>query len=179
MRLMRGALLLCALFGCAEPRAPESPSSGQHTQVDPNEPRGDALHTPMFSRLVGPKLPRAHVPLELELAIDRRIPLSAEVQVTLRMPAGVSLTQGHAAQRLAGNRKARQDALKFAFALAELPHGDLTVVVDARGPGFGYHAEHPYRFGRAAPLPTPPVRGERVVRVAGKSFGRSVPVSSR
>ena len=177
MRLSLLALCALVLLGC---QPLESKSDGEapltyHTIVyDDFAPGLDVRVSPLMSALHGPRKPQRYKKLRLMLELDRRIPVAAEVSVELRLPKGVRLMGGQPSTRLAKNLAPQREQLAFDLDVGELPSEDLVVVVDARGKSFGYHAEHPYRFGRPKPTVVPPEARGRELRVAGRSFGRSI-----
>jgi hypothetical protein len=177
MRLTFLALCALAAIGCAVDRKVEPSAASEQgfgTIVYDDFAPGIDVHAPLFSALRGPKAPQRYKALRLMLELDRRIPFSSRVSVEVRLPPGVSLRNGQRRMQLAPNARPQHDKLSFDLEVRELPREDAVVVVDARGKSFGYHAEHPYRFGRPAPLPRAPALSGPELRVAGKSFGRSV-----
>jgi hypothetical protein len=178
MRLTVLALCALAWLGCGvldrkvEPSAQPEPAFG--TIVYDDFAPGIDVHAPLFSALRGPHVPQRYKTLRLLLDLDRRIPFNSHVSVELRLPAGVSLRNGQTRVQVGPNARPQHDQLRFDLDVGELPSKDLVVVVDARGKSFGYHAEHPYRFGRPPPVPLAPALSGPELRVAGKSYGRSV-----
>jgi hypothetical protein len=128
---------------------------------------------PITASLRGPRVAEPGS-IELELVIERRVPASAELSIALRLPGGARLVRGRLRERLAGPRALR----RYELAVERLPSEDFVVVLDAQSPGFGYHAELPYRFGRSAPLPQVPRLAERSLTLGSRSFGRSVRVTT-
>jgi hypothetical protein len=183
MRLIAIALLCALLFACKKapspPKPPKPHKVSEATAADLRLPREDFRTSPLSAELRGPSSPRAYSALRLQLELDRRIPVHADVTIDVRLPKGVTLAGGPPQRALARNLRAQRDALVFDLTVSAIPREDLVVVIDARGQGFGYHAELPYRFGRPEPVPVGPRADGRELRVAGKSFGRSVPVRTR
>jgi hypothetical protein len=177
VRLTQLALTCLLLCGC-QLLAEHSPEqhSDYGTIVYDNFAPGLGVHAPMFSALRAPMGPQQYRTLRLVLDVDRRVPVGADVSVELKLPHGVQLTSGRTSTRLRRNLQAQRDQLAFDLHVGATPAVDLLVIVDARGPHFGYHATHPYRFGRPAPTPEALETRGRELTVAGKSFGRSVVV---
>jgi hypothetical protein len=182
MQLKCTALLLGLCVACAG-TTEEHPHSAPSANAAPGkapEQASDTVashHTQMIGAFLhGPITPVASQPIQLTLEVTRHIPLKAEITVDVRLPAGASLRTGETHTRLAANDAARRDQLVYELAGGPMPSEDLVVVVDARGAGFGYHAELPYRYGRPAPVPDAPEASGANVQVGGKSFGKSVQV---
>ena len=170
--------LACLLVGGCQPLAQHSPEQeGPYgTIVYDNFAPRVTTRAPLYTALRAPSGPQHYRALRLVLELERRVPVGAEVTVQLELPRGVRLTAGSASTRLQRNVSARRDELAFELDVGPTPQEDLKVVVDARGPHFGYHAVHPDRFGRPAPLPEAPEARGRELEVAGKTFGRSIVV---
>ena len=177
MRLTLLALACLLAGGCQSLGEQSHEGDGRYgTIVYDNFAPGVDARVPMLSVLRAPMGPQQFRNLRLVLDIDRRVPIGSEVTVELKLPAGVRLTGGQASTRLARNVQAQRDQLAFELDVGATPAEDLLVVVDARGAHFGYHASHPYRFGRPAPVAHAPEALGRELEVAGKRFGRSVVV---
>lgn len=134
---------------------------------------------PLACTLSGPEHAQAGAPLALALHIDRRLShASVVVEVKLRLPEGVALEQGALEAQVAPSSEPNVE-LAYTLRAHALPAQPAVFVIDARGEGFGYHAELPYRFGRAPEPPSAPVRDRSLVRVGARNFGASVPISAQ
>lgn len=132
---------------------------------------------PVASALIGPdETPSSGESLVLEGIVAQRIPSDATVRVRLSLPAGVQLLEGSSDQRLPATAAPRTEALRFVIRPSAIPDQDALLIVDLRGDGFGYHAEHRYRFGRKEPTLVAPTRDGPSVQVNGKDLGPSVQV---
>lgn len=148
---------------------------------DVSEPRaapGDKAQKkpPLRAKLVGPEAPAVLAPIRLTLQIERPAAIPSDVDVEIRLPESVLLHVGERKRTLAKNAGAARDELHYELMASELPAEDAIIVLDAHGPGFGYHAELPYRFGRPEPAHKAVEAGGAEVKVGPHNFGESVPV---
>ncbi len=131
---------------------------------------------PLFSSFDALGEPVLGALLTLRALVDQRTKLKARVHVTLVLPAGVALVEGVQEQWLEPSGQAVARELIFVVRIDVPPTEDAMLLVDVRADGFGYHAEHPYRFGRQNSLPLAPPRTGRELRVGAKRLGRSIPL---
>jgi hypothetical protein len=122
-------------------------------------------------------MPRSGEALVLEGIVTQRVPSQATVRVKLALPSGVQLVEGSSDQRLPPTFAPRTDAVRFVIRPTEIPDEDVILTVDLRGDGFGYHAEHRYRFGRKEPVPGAVLRDGPSPQLNGKDLGPSVRVA--
>ncbi len=174
-----GCLVLLALTGCGATALPEQAPAPQGPAAQPRSTSEGGRLAPLSARLSGPGAPAPGVPFELTARIERHAPLGAEVDVRLRLPSGVRLLEGRRATTLAPNSERDVHALRFVILAATLPETDVTLVVQARGRGFGIHAAQTYRFGRPPPETVTMPRAGSELRVGDRSFGRSVDLTRR
>jgi hypothetical protein len=131
--------------------------------------RAGGARAPIVASLVGPRLPARSV--ELELAIEPRLPAAAELVIELRLPRGTRLAAGAVRERLTMTRRVQR---AYRLSVHASPADDVVVHLDARGSHFGYHARLPYRFGRSPLVPQGPALTDRPLTLHGRNFGRSV-----
>lgn len=125
-------------------------------------------------RTQGP--PVAGRPLRLRAVIERRAALSMPLSWSIELPAGTRLLMGSQTGALSPAPGPAHDELDFIVEVGAIPTEDIVLTVHADGPAFGYHAEVPYRFGRAPPTRTPLPLANRILRVGRRAFGRPVVV---
>jgi hypothetical protein len=78
--------------------------------------------------------------------------LGLPLSVSVRVPSGVVLTHGSLSYAVRPGPPGTVHEQEFVFELTgSAPSEDLLLVADAQGTAAGFHAEIPYRFGRAEP----------------------------
>lgn len=120
--------------------------------------------------------PRTHVTLVAEIA--RRGALDLPLELTVRVPPGAALVRGTPQQTLpvSAPGTVTREEFELAYEPSGAPSEDALLVVDAQSASAGFHAEVPYRFGRApAPVPRPP-RGAPLV-VNGVDWGAPIEIT--
>ncbi len=173
-------LLMLFACGASTPNEPPAPDTQAHPKPELT-PVQDARPGPMIqATLTGPQAPQPGSSLTLHARIDRLRATRGAVTIDLVLPDGVQLLEGKASLTLPANSAPRSDTLRYVIQADALPDGDVKLRVHFGGPGFGYHSEPSYRFGRAAPPPGLPVlRTGKELRVGDKSFGRAVDITPR
>ncbi|HEX6240080.1 MAG TPA: hypothetical protein VFZ61_04280 [Polyangiales bacterium] len=131
---------------------------------------------PIASTLSGPaRVAQGHV-AELLLSIDRRaLPHLVPVEVQLLLPPEVALERGAEHTRVAPSDEPHAQ-LRFLVRPLARTRTPLTVVIDAHGDGFGYHAELPFYFEGQAQPRSAPARTAGAVRVGRRNFGQAVSI---
>ncbi len=129
---------------------------------------------PLSSSLEALEEPVPGALLTLRAHVERRTAMDAKVRVTLALPAGVELVEGLLDQWLEPSGQALVRDLTFVLRVDALPTEDAVLFVDMQTSAGGYHAQHPYRFGRSEPLPASPARTGRELKVGAKRIGRSI-----
>ena len=183
----RLVLQLVALAGCARLPGGADPAA-RHAQT---ALRVDTSLSPSADRV--PRSGRASLRVTWEphgtpfasgsLALTARIERGANfdrpLRMVVRVPAGARADRGPLELDLPPSPTPRVDTVEYVLALATVPAADLVLVADARGTGWGAHAEVPYRFGRPEPaVQGPAAEGLRVV-VGGIDLGPAVPAGRR
>lgn len=111
--------------------------------------------------------------LVLLARLEARTEIDTPVTVSLRIPSGLTLTQGVVNYTLQSLHAGEAHDARFEFQQSLTPPEDLILVFDARGVAAGFHGEIPYRFGRAEPFPPEPARGAPT-GMNGSNFGRPI-----
>ncbi len=111
-------------------------------------------------------------PLTVELSIDRVPAWAAPIQITTTLPDGVTLVDGPETLEIAPD--VTNAVLSWTLAFESLPNADFVVQVDARGEGFGFHAEPRIRFGRPEPAVMDLQRVDDEVEYNGLPLGRPI-----
>jgi hypothetical protein len=167
----------CGASGVNESASPKGDGAGDRKR----SVAVDAIasqRTPVSSALISPEgLPGIGEALVLEGIVIQRVPSEATVHIKLVLPDGVQLLEGSRDQRLPATDVPRTDSLRFVIRPKNMPTEDAVLIVDVRGDGFGYHAEHRYRFGRHEPVPSAPPRQGPSLQLHGKDLGPSVRVT--
>lgn len=123
--------------------------------------------------------PAAGGTLALTAHIERGANFDRPLRVVVRVPAGARAEHGPLEFDLPPSPTPRVDTVEYVFALTTVPASDLVLVADARGTGWGAHAEVPYRFGRPeTAVQGPAAEGLRVV-VGGIDLGPAVSAGRR
>jgi hypothetical protein len=113
--------------------------------------------------------------LQLVARVETHSPAPADVSVSVRVPAGVTMVRG-APFVIASTAGIGVREEPFDFTYSVTPGEDLVLVADAQGASAGVHAEDAYRFGRPAPAQViPQATGPRVL-VGNHDLGRSIPL---
>jgi hypothetical protein len=182
--------LLVLLVGCAQiegkpsgaPSGPSVPSgavSPSSTNATPGVDTAiNAGSAPFVVRLHGPEgTPSIGSLLVLELRIERNVINSVPLDLTLRLPTGVRLSDGSGAERIADPATA-VIVRRVVLAVDQVPSDDLAVTVEARASNWGTYAQAFYRFGRPEPrLPDLP-HARPVAGPGGRSLGRPTPIGA-
>ncbi len=171
------------LVGCemASPIDESTMRRGPRTTPAAPPPPGVTGRAPLTVTLIGPESPHPGVPLVLEARIERRMRLPVPIAVSLVLPAHVTLLEGASELELAPNADADVQTLRFVVRVdSKDMHdlGEIKLALHAVGQSFGLHAEPTYRFGRTLTL-TPLTRTGSELRIAGRSFGRSIDLTPR
>jgi len=168
--------LLCFAFGCGASSLPNG-TSPPEPQSSVSAPERSERRAPIQLSLSGPEAPRAGQLLTLTAEVTRNIPFTVPIDVELRLPSGVTLQEGDSVQQLLPSRDTGTASLRFVIVADAIPDDDAILVLDARGQGFGFHAEQAYRFGREKPrTKSAPPLGESL-RLGSRNAGRSVELS--
>ncbi|MFL5354387.1 hypothetical protein [Archangium sp.] len=101
--------------------------------------------------------------------------LSVPLAVSVEPPPGVRLVKGPSTWTVPPTEQPCVHATQLTFAIDTPPSGDLLLVADARGTGFGIHATDAYRFGRPEPTPPLPRPTGPEVKLGPRKFGPAVP----
>ena len=110
----------------------------------------------------------------LELVVEKRIATEKDLEVVLRVPEGVRVEPSSLRWRVAA---ATTGTLKYEIGVSwtgPVPATDLVAVVDMQGMSSGFHAEVPWRFGRAPPTDPPLQQTEQPIQVGGTNLGHPV-----
>lgn len=169
--------------GCSQPQRPVAPSPAA-TPAEPvakvTEPAAAQAEvaesnpkSPMTANLVQPTAVPATGEINLGLEVWRVNPAMAPIKVTVELPAGARLVGGSAAETIT-DTQAQEFKRTWRIAYATIPAADAKVIVDWQTDAAGFHAELPYRFGRAEPKRTEPPRLPEVRLPGGQSLGRPI-----
>lgn len=101
--------------------------------------------------------------------------LSVPLAVSVEAPPGVRLVKGPSSWTVPPTEQPCVHETLLTFAIDSPPSGDLLLVADARGTGFGIHATDAYRFGRPEPTPQLPRPTGPEVKLGPHKFGPAVP----
>ncbi|MFY0569739.1 hypothetical protein ACN28E_38745 [Archangium lansingense] len=152
--------MLCAAaalaWGChrQEPREPPAPSTGQGGSGSaPATPTHGILAPARVSWKVVSSDPKT---VTLMAQVHQLAPLSVPLSVSIETPPGVRLVSGPSTWTVPPTEKPCIHETRLTFAIDTPPTGDLLLVADAHGTGFGIHATDAYRFGRPEPTPQLP-----------------------
>lgn len=104
--------------------------------------------------------------------------LSVPLAVSVETPPGVRLVRGPSTWTVPPTEQPCIHETRLTFAIDTPPTGDLLLVADARGTGFGIHATDAYRFGRPEPTPERPRPTGPEVKLGPRKFGPAVPAPS-
>lgn len=173
IRILGACALLGLTAGCSRTPHVDAPAPAAQAA-----PATSGRRSPVTLTLSGPSNPRVGIPITLTVGIERHLVLKEPLQLALLLPDGVTLLEGQATFELAPNAEPDTQTLRFVIRAKAMPTSDLRVILEARGQGFGLHAEQAYRFGRPPPLAPAPLRGTSV-RVGQRNFGRSIDISAR
>ncbi len=170
MVAMVGALAtLCNTAGCSRPRGRAS------TRSEIDAPRATDGRVPLVVTWEAQGEPRAGETFVVTARLARRGNFDQVLHVSVRVPDGARVVRGSTALDLPPTAAPRVDSIELALALATIPAGNLVLVADATGVGWGVHSEVPYRFGRSAPsVAGPAAQGPHVV-IGGVDLGPAVP----
>ncbi len=163
---MRTALLAAvALVACAKPEVvPAAPVA-----------RVDAHHgrSPVTIRWTQLKLGQGAADLELE--IEKLIPLEQDLKVSLLAPPGVTLEPASSSWIVfAKDVGVTKRAIRARW--VELPREDLFAVADSQGNSNGVRVTAPYRFGRVEAVTSSPAIGAPV-EIGNHRIGTPVDLS--
>lgn len=112
---------------------------------------------------------------QLQLVVERLVDLGEEIHVSVRAPAGARLlTPGDVVIA----RGVGSERIPIVLDLASIPTADVVGVVDVAAPGFGFHAEPHYSFGRSRGDLQRPTLGTPVV-LGGHDLGAPVVLPAR
>lgn len=171
---------LPSLFAaCDEGVRPHADDSESPSAVadPPRAQRAGNSQGPIATTLSGPPQLTLGELAELRLQIDRRaLHDQVPIEVELRLPPEIALEQGAARTTIAAGGDPNTE-LRFGLRAHARARQQVTVVIDAHGAGFGYHAELPYYADGHVPLPLAPARAATAVRVGRRNFGQSVGIS--
>lgn len=119
---------------------------------------------------------RAEKSVKLVARVERRSLLAVPVNVVVLAPKAVSLSGGPTAFAIpAADAPGIIDTVYLA-AFSTAPTEDLVLTADARGVGFGVHAQDAYRFGRPAPGQEKPAATGPHLQLGGQDLGPAVPL---
>ncbi|PTL79492.1 hypothetical protein DAT35_32265 [Vitiosangium sp. GDMCC 1.1324] len=107
--------------------------------------------------------------------VHQLTPLAVPLNVSIETPPGVRLISGPSTWTVPPTDKPCIHETRLTFAIDTPPTGDLLLVADARGTGFGIHATNAYRFGRPEPTPALPKPTGPEVKLGPRKFGPAVP----
>lgn len=153
--------------------APEPAKAAPAAPSDAPQPSGH-MQAPMTAALAEPlAVPNAGT-VDVVLHVTRVQPDLGPITIKVELPAGTVLAAGQAVEVVADKSATLFDRT-FRVSYTSVPAADAKFVVDWQTPAAGFHAELPYRFGRAAPVAKEPPRlpGE-VVLPGGQSLGRPI-----
>jgi hypothetical protein len=176
-----GAVVLSismSILGCTAV-APEDARSGDLTVLRAAPTGWSAEHMAQTRGLLSSRFEALAEPvpgglLTLRAHIERRTALDAQVRVQLVLPDGVELVEGHLDQWLKPSDPSVARELTFVVRVHALPTEDAVLWVDMQASAGGYHAQHPYRFGRSAPVPASPARTGPELKAGARRLGRSI-----
>jgi hypothetical protein len=189
--MFRAAAVSVLLWGChrpepapkqeAPPAAP-APSTGQggsgsagSTRAAPATPT-QGIQAP--ARVSWKVVSSDAKTVTLLAQVHQLTPLSVPLAVSVEVPPGVRLIRGPSTWTVPPTEQPRVHETRLTFALDTPPTGDLLLVADARGAGFGIHATDAYRFGRPEPTPELPKPTGPEVKLGPRKFGPAVPSPS-
>ena len=167
-----------SILGCTAVK-PEDARSGDLTVLRAVPTGSSAAHMarrrgPLSSRLEALEEPVPGGLLTLRAHVEQRTAMDAKVRVKLVLPAGVELVEGHLEQWLKPSDQAVARELTFVVRVHALPTENAVLFVDMQASAGGYHAQHPYRFGRSEPVPASPARTGPELKAGAKRLGRSI-----
>jgi hypothetical protein len=126
---------------------------------------------PLTIAIDGPEVVAPNSEIELTLRVMRRWATSEPVELSVKLPSGVSLIEGELAATLSptasGTRRLR-------LRIDRVPDQDLDVRADLAGLAYGAHARAAYRFGR--PLPKLARPASTPVVIGGRTRGRAIAI---
>jgi len=163
--------LCCAVTtACSQPHQRSATRPARASTDRPVEPEAtgaahSAPKSPIHARLDGPTTVPQRGEIQLRLTVDRRVAV-APVTIELRAPAGTSVIAGPRTATLT-NPAVGAHIQAWTLRYDALPAGNATVIVDWQTKAAGFHAELPYRFGRAEPKVAEPRRLPGKVRLPG------------
>lgn len=157
----------CAIaWSCASTApAPQPPAAP--------EPVSNDIQAPIRVRVTADEgALRKGATLPVQWSVERLADLGFELDVSVRIPAGVKAS-GELAARVPS-----AVGMTTGMVRLELPGGppadDLVVIVSGRHASAGYHAEAPYRFGRPEPVDSGPEKQGPDVRSGDVRLGPGV-----
>lgn len=158
------------------PVAPPELQIGAETGAQQTMPAGDARSPITAEWRVRKADPKETV---LVAQIRREVAFSLPLKVTVRAPAGVTLTRGDASFELAANDGADVTEREYVFSHVGIPTTDVLLEASAQSPAMGVHAEARYSFGRESAPQQGPVRLGPALKVGSKDFGNAVLLGDR
>jgi hypothetical protein len=106
--------------------------------------------------------------------VTRNGPVRAAMQVTVRVPAGVTLVSGPTQFTIPASETAAAFDQEFVVESRGQPKDALVLEVDAHGDDFGIHSTQKYEFGRVAEEQKPQPQGPSV-KIGSHDLGPAIP----
>jgi hypothetical protein len=164
-------LVVCALLilaGCKS-----SPAPAASPQLD----HPDRARNPV--QLSWQEVRRGATEVELIARVQRLAPLPFPLEVTLALPAGVTVKEGRARFTLPANTEGATHEEKLTLAYATIPEADVELAADGQAIDLGVHARRAYRFGRPEPLSNVVAPKGPDLKQGEKNFGPSIPIEAQ
>ncbi|MBK6533456.1 MAG: hypothetical protein IPF99_28855 [Deltaproteobacteria bacterium] len=153
------------------PAAPVAPVAATVPSTQP-APAHDGMRSPLDVSWVTVASDDHHAVL---LAHVERAPrLDVPLQLTVTVPAGVTIARGAPSFALPPASQQATADYEYELTYPRVPSEDVLLAVDGDSETMGVHGRAWFRFGRPEPLGPRPVANGPVLNIGGRNFGPAV-----